>query len=212
MASLDFHIESEDKSSKARAGRLMTAHGEVRTPIFMPVGTTGTVKAVTNRQLREDIRAQIILGNTYHLYLRPGLETIGDAGGLHKFIAWDGPILTDSGGYQVFSLSGKRKITDEGVMFQSHIDGSKHLFTPEKVVDIQRTIGADIMMAFDECPPHEAGYEYVKIPCTTHRWLLKCFHQFKIQGKIRVFTIFVPIVQGSIFEDLRKNPAILFLQ
>ncbi|MFI5153264.1 MAG: tRNA guanosine(34) transglycosylase Tgt [Chitinophagales bacterium] len=207
MASLDFHIESEDKSTKARAGRLMTAHGEVRTPIFMPVGTAGTVKAVTNRQLREEIRAQIILGNTYHLYLRPGLETIGDAGGLHKFIAWDGPILTDSGGYQVFSLSGNRKITDEGVMFQSHIDGSKHLFTPEKVVDIQRTIGADIMMAFDECPPHEAGYEYVKNSMLlTHRWLLRCFHQFQNSREKYGYSQFLfPIVQGSIFEDLRKE-------
>ena len=160
MAALQFQVENTDSNSKARAGRIVTDHGEILTPIFMPVGTVGSVKAVTQQQLLNDVKAQIILGNTYHLYLRPGLEVLENAGGLHKFNSWPGPILTDSGGYQVFSLAGTRKIKEEGVTFQSHIDGSKHLFTPENVMDIQRTIGGDIIMAFDECPPGGSEYNY----------------------------------------------------
>src|SRR5215472_7322095 len=158
MASLEFELQKTDSASQARTGRISTDHGEILTPIFMPVGTAGSVKAVSKHQLEEDVKAQIILGNTYHLYLRPGLEVLHAAGGLHAFTGWNKPILTDSGGYQVFSLSGTRKITEEGVVFQSHIDGSRHLFTPENVIDIQRTIGGDIMMAFDECPPFSRDY------------------------------------------------------
>ena len=159
---MKFDLQYTDKKSKARAGKITTDHGEIETPIFMPVGTVGSVKAVHFHELEEDIKAQIILGNTYHLYLRPGLDVIENAGGLHKFNGWQRPILTDSGGFQVFSLSGTRKLTEEGAVFNSHIDGSKHIFTPEKVMDIERTIGADIMMAFDECTPGTSDYNYAK--------------------------------------------------
>ena len=162
MASLKFELEHTELHSKARAGTITTDHGEISTPIFMPVGTVGSVKAITQHQLVNDVKAQIILGNTYHLYLRPGLETIEKAGGIHKFLNWKKPVLTDSGGYQVFSLAGTRKIKEEGVTFQSHIDGSRHLFSPEKVMDIQRSIGADIIMAFDECPPGGSDFKYAK--------------------------------------------------
>jgi queuine tRNA-ribosyltransferase len=172
MADLQFSIQQKDIHSKARAGTIITDHGEIQTPIFMPVGTVGSVKAVSQQQLKTDVGAQIILGNTYHLYLRPGLETLEAAGGLHKFNGWDRPILTDSGGFQVFSLAKSRKITEEGVVFQSHIDGSKHLFTPENVMDTQRIIGGDIIMAFDECPPGGSEYGYAKKSMElTHRWL-----------------------------------------
>src|SRR6478609_4752804 len=179
MASLDFQLQATAEGSKARAGKITTDHGEILTPIFMPVGTVGSVKAVTQQQLLADVKAQIILGNTYHLYLRPKLEVLEKAGGLHRFNGWPKPILTDSGGYQVFSLSGTRKIKEEGCTFQSHIDGSKHLFTPERVMDIQRTIGGDIIMAFDECPPGGSEYDYAKKSMEmTHRWLDRCFTQF----------------------------------
>lgn len=172
MAALQFELQHTDNLSKARAGKITTDRGEIATPIFMPVGTVGSVKAVTQQQLHSDIHAQIILGNTYHLYLRPGLEVLEAAGGLHQFMNWNKPILTDSGGYQVFSLSGTRKITEEGAVFQSHIDGSRHLFSPEKVIDIQRIIGGDIIMAFDECPPGGSDYNYAKSSMElTHRWL-----------------------------------------
>ena len=176
---MQFTISNKDKNSNARAGELTTAHGNIKTPIFMPVGTAGSVKAVHQRELKEDIQAQIILGNTYHLYLRPGLDVLQKAGGLHKFNGWDKPILTDSGGYQVYSLSGTRKIREEGVTFKSHIDGSKHIFSPEGVMDIQRKIGADIIMAFDECTPYPCDYEYArKSMDMTHRWLDRCITQF----------------------------------
>ena len=206
MAVLSFDIAGLDPGSKARAGRISTDHGEVLTPIFMPVGTAGSVKAVTSRQLSEEIRAQIILGNTYHLYLRPGLETLEKAGGLHRFMGWKQPILTDSGGYQVFSLSGTRKINEEGVTFQSHIDGSRHLFTPENVMDIQRSIGADIIMAFDECPPATSEHSYAeKSMHLTHRWLDRCFRQFQTaDNKYGYAQNLFPIVQGAIYPDLRK--------
>ena len=178
MSQLHFQLEVSDTGSKARAGKIITDHGEILTPIFMPVGTVGSVKAVTQQQLEIDIHAQIILGNTYHLYLRPGLEVLEAAGGLHQFNGWHHPILTDSGGYQVFSLAANRKIKEEGVMFQSHIDGSRHLFTPERVMDIQRVIGADIIMAFDECPPYPSDYDYAKKSMElTHRWLDRCFNR-----------------------------------
>jgi len=185
---------------------MTTDHGEILTPIFMPVGTAGSVKAVSQQQLREDVQARIILGNTYHLYLRPGLEVLEAAGGLHGFAGWDRPILTDSGGYQVFSLSGTRKIQEDGVIFQSHIDGSRHLFSPEKVMDIQRVIGADIMMAFDECPPYPSEYSYAeKSMHLTHRWLDRCFTHFNnTQDKYGYTQNLFPIVQGSTFPDLRK--------
>lgn len=206
MPALQFQLAATDKNPKARAGKITTEHGEILTPIFMPVGTAGSVKAVTQQQLK-DIHAQIILGNTYHLYLRPGLEVLEQAGGLHKFIAWDKPILTDSGGYQVFSLAGTRKINEEGVLFQSHIDGSRHLFTPEKVMDIQRIIGADIIMAFDECPPYPSEYSYAeKSMHLTHRWLDRCFAQFNATAnKYGYAQNLFPIVQGSTFANLRKN-------
>src|SRR6185312_4357256 len=159
---MEFELLKKDTSSEARAGLITTGHGQIETPIFMPVGTAGSVKAVTQQQLNEEVKAQIILGNTYHLYLRPGTEVLEAAGGLHKFMKWDKPILTDSGGYQVFSLAANRKLNEDGAMFQSHIDGSRHLFTPEKVIDIQRIIGADIIMAFDECPPYPSEYGYAK--------------------------------------------------
>lgn len=189
----------------ARAGSFTTDHGEVQTPIFMPVGTAGSVKAVSNEQLKNDVKAQIILGNTYHLYLRPSLDILEQAGGLHKFNGWDKPILTDSGGYQVFSLAGSRKISEEGVMFQSHIDGSKHLFTPELVMDIQRTIGADIIMAFDECPPYPSDYKYAKNSMElTHRWLTRCFKRFnETDDRYGYSQNLFPIVQGSVYKDLR---------
>ncbi len=179
MPALKFELEKTDTASKARAGTITTDHGMIQTPIFMPVGTAGSVKAVSQQQLKNEVDAQIILGNTYHLYLRPGMEVLKSAGGLHKFNGWDKPILTDSGGYQVFSLASNRKISEDGVVFQSHIDGSKHLFTPEKAMDIQRTIGGDIIMAFDECPPYPSEYKYVKNSMElTHRWLDRCFTQF----------------------------------
>ena len=207
MAALDFSINARDANSKARAGRLTTDHGEILTPIFMPVGTAGSVKAVTQQQLVQDVKAQIILGNTYHLYLRPGLEVLERAGGLHRFNGWHKPILTDSGGYQVFSLSGTRKIKEEGVTFQSHIDGSRHLFSPEYAMDIQRVIGGDIMMAFDECPPGGSDRKYAqKSMELTHRWLDRCIKQFEASpGKYGYTQNLFPIVQGGTFKDLRKE-------
>ncbi len=204
-----FKLIHQDSHSKARAGELLTDHGLIQTPIFMPVGTAGTVKAVHQHELENDIKADIILGNTYHLYLRPGLETIEKAGGLHQFNGWHKPILTDSGGYQVYSLSGVRKIKEEGVTFQSHIDGSKHLFSPEKVMDIQRIIGADIIMAFDECTPYPCDYEYAKKSLDmTHRWLIRCCQQFdNTQPKYNYTQTLFPIVQGSVYPDLRKKSA-----
>lgn len=206
---MDFKLEKEDPKSKARAGVVKTAHGEIQTPIFMPVGTAGTVKAVHQRELKEDIKAEIILGNTYHLYMRPGLDIVGGAGGLHKFNNWDRPILTDSGGYQVYSLAAKRKITEEGVRFQSHIDGSKHDFTPEGVMDIQRTIGADIMMAFDECTPFPCDKKYAEDSMKmTHRWLKRCCVRFdSTEPKYGYDQTLFPIVQGSTYKDLRTKSA-----
>ncbi|ADR20321.1 queuine tRNA-ribosyltransferase [Marivirga tractuosa] len=206
---MQFTISNKDQNSNARAGELTTAHGNIKTPIFMPVGTAGSVKAVHQRELKEDIQAQIILGNTYHLYLRPGLEVLQKAGGLHKFNGWDKPILTDSGGYQVYSLSGTRKIKEEGVTFKSHIDGSSHIFSPEGVMDIQRKIGADIIMAFDECTPYPCDYEYArKSMDMTHRWLDRCIKQFdKTEGHYGYDQSLFPIVQGSTYKDLRKRSA-----
>ncbi|TAE35102.1 MAG: tRNA guanosine(34) transglycosylase Tgt [Sphingobacteriales bacterium] len=206
---MKFKINAQDPLSKARAATLSTDHGDIQTPIFMPVGTAGTVKAVHQRELADDIKAQIILGNTYHLYLRPGLETIEKAGGLHKFIGWDKPILTDSGGYQVYSLAQVRKIKEEGVTFKSHIDGSKHLFTPENVIDIQRTIGADIIMAFDECTPYPCEFHYARRSIDmTHRWLKRCITRFdETEGKYGYTQSFFPIVQGSVYKDLRIKSA-----
>src|SRR3954469_16907039 len=176
---MKFSLEAQDAFSKARAGTITTAHGEIQTPIFMPVGTAGTVKAVHQRELSDDIGAQIILGNTYHLYLRPGLQVLQNAGGLHRFNGWDRPILTDSGGYQIFSLAAQRKLTEEGATFKSHIDGSKHFFSPENVMDTQRIIGADIIMAFDECTPYPCEYKYAKDSLgLTHRWLDRCINRF----------------------------------
>jgi queuine tRNA-ribosyltransferase len=207
MASLSFNLQHTDSQSKARAGTITTDHGEIQTPIFMPVGTAGTVKAVSQQQLKQDVQAQIILGNTYHLYLRPGTSVLEAAGGLHRFNGWDRPILTDSGGYQVFSLAGSRQISEEGVLFQSHIDGSKHLFTPESVMDIERSIGADIMMAFDECPPFPSEYAYAEKSLElTHRWLDRCFHRFNATPDRYGYTQnLFPIVQGSVYTDLRKR-------
>jgi queuine tRNA-ribosyltransferase len=206
---MKFDVLAHDPGSKARAGHLTTAHGDIETPIFMPVGTAGTVKAVGQRELKADVQAQIILGNTYHLYLRPGLDVLQAAGGLHKFNGWDRPILTDSGGYQVFSLSGTRKIKEEGVTFRSHIDGSKHLFSPEGVMDIQRRIGADIIMAFDECTPWPCEYDYARRSLDmTHRWLKRCMQRLDTTEPLYGYeqTLF-PIVQGSTFKDLRKQSA-----
>jgi len=206
MASLEFTLIAGAPGSAARAGKITTDHGEIATPIFMPVGTVGSVKAVSQQQLKADVQAQIILGNTYHLYLRPGLEVLEKAGGLHRFNGWDRPILTDSGGYQVFSLSGTRKIQEEGVVFQSHIDGSRHLFSPEKVMDIQRSIGGDIIMAFDECAPYpcERGYAERSMHMT-HRWLDRCWTHFhSTPDKYGYTQNLFPIVQGSVVPELRK--------
>lgn len=202
---MQFKLKHEDTGSKARAGEITTDHGNIETPIFMPVGTAGTVKAVHQRELEEDIEAQIILGNTYHLYLRPGLEVIQKAGGLHQFNGWNKPMLTDSGGYQVYSLANRRKITEEGVRFASHIDGSKQFFSPESVMDIQRQIGADIIMAFDECTPYPCEYKYAKNSMEmTHRWLKRCCDRFDNTDPLYDYnqTLF-PIVQGSTYKDLR---------
>ncbi len=205
MAALQFQLQHNDPHSKARAGEITTDHGTIQTPIFMPVGTVGSVKALTVEQLKTEVKAQIILGNTYHLYLRPGTEVLEAAGGLHKFIGWDRPILTDSGGYQVFSLSGTRKIKEEGVTFQSHIDGSRHLFSPERVMEIQRSIGADIVMAFDECPAYPSDYKYAKNSMElTHRWLERCIKHFQATPDKYGYTQnLFPIVQGSTYKDLR---------
>ncbi len=206
---MKFTIEHNDKDSDARAGVILTDHGPIETPIFMPVGTLATVKAVHMKELEETIKAQIILGNTYHLYLRPGIEILEKAGGLHKFNAWDKPILTDSGGYQVYSLSQMRKIKEEGVTFRSHIDGSKHFFSPEKAIDIQRSIGGDLIMAFDECTPYPCDYKYVKKSIAlTHRWLKRCCNHFDAgQGMYGYDQTFIPIVQGGTYKDLRIQSA-----
>nr|WP_299419558.1 tRNA guanosine(34) transglycosylase Tgt [uncultured Emticicia sp.] len=206
---MKYELQKNDSQTKARAGKITTDHGEILTPIFMPVGTAATVKAVHQRELINDIKAQIILGNTYHLYLRPGLDILERAGGLHKFNGWSGPILTDSGGYQVFSLKDIRKISEEGVKFQSHIDGSRHLFTPENVMDTQRIIGADIIMAFDECAPYPCDYEYAKKSMEmTHRWLKRCIDRFdSTEGKYGYTQALFPIVQGSTYKDLRIQSA-----
>lgn len=206
---MHFDILNKDKGSAARAGKLTTDHGAIETPIFMPVGTAGTVKGVHQRELKQDVKAEIILGNTYHLFLRPGMDIIEGAGGLHKFMNWDRPILTDSGGYQVYSLSGSRKITEEGVKFQSHIDGSYHYFTPERAIDIQRSIGADIIMAFDECTPYPCDYAYAKNSMgMTHRWLKRCMDQMeKTSCSYGYNQALFPIVQGSTYKDLRQESA-----
>ena len=206
---MEFKLQSKDTNSNARAGLITTDHGVIETPIFMPVGTAGSVKAVHFHELEEDIKAQIILGNTYHLYLRPGIDILEKAGGLHKFNGWKRPILTDSGGFQVFSLSANRKLKEEGAYFRSHIDGSKHLFTPEGVVDIQRSIGADIMMALDECPPGNSDYQYAKKSLAlTHRWLQRGWNHFcETEGKYGYRQAFFPIVQGCVYPDLRKESA-----
>lgn len=206
---MKFTLQHKDPSSNARSGIIETAHGQIETPIFMPVGTAGTVKAVHQRELKEDVKAQIILGNTYHLYLRPGIDVLEKAGGLHKFNGWDKPILTDSGGYQVFSLAQQRKITEEGAVFKSHIDGSSHLFTPENVMDIERTIGADLMMAFDECTPYPCEEKYARDSMhMTHRWLDRCIARFdSTPDKYGYEQTLLPIVQGSVFKDLRKQSA-----
>jgi queuine tRNA-ribosyltransferase len=206
---MNFDLEVTDKQSNARAGTIFTDHGEIATPVFMPVGTAGSVKAVHIKDVKTDINARIILGNTYHLYLRPGTEILREAGGLHKFNGWDRPILTDSGGYQVYSLTDRRKMHEDGVTFQSHIDGSRHLFSPEKVVDIQRLIGADIMMAFDECTPYPCEYNYARQSMDlTHRWLDRCVKRFKeTEGHYNYSQTLFPIVQGSVYRDLRIKSA-----
>lgn len=206
---LTFKIIAKDRCSKARAGEIITAHGIIKTPIFMPVGTVGTVKAVQQIDLKEDIKAQIILGNTYHLYLRPGTRILEKAGGLHKFMNWDKPILTDSGGYQVYSLASSRKISEEGVKFTSHIDGSYHFFSPEKAIDIQRSIGADIIMAFDECAPFPCDYNYArKSVDMTHRWLKRCITRMaETEGEYGYYQSLFPIVQGGVYKDLRIKSA-----
>lgn len=206
---MDFKIEATAPDTKARAGEITTDHGVIPTPIFMPVGTVGSVKAVHMRELREDIDAKIILGNTYHLYLRPGLDILRQAGGLHRFNGWDRPILTDSGGFQVFSLSSNRKLKEEGAYFRSHIDGSKHLFTPEGVVDIERIIGADIMMALDECPPGTSDYDYAKKSLgLTQRWLERGWKRYKeTEGLYGYTQAYFPIVQGCVYPDLRREAA-----
>jgi queuine tRNA-ribosyltransferase len=206
---MKFELKTTDPRSSARAGTVFTDHGEIQTPIFMPVGTAGSVKAIHQRELENDIHAEIILGNTYHLYLRPGMDTLEKAGGLHKFNGWNKPILTDSGGYQVYSLAENRKIVEEGVTFKSHIDGSKHHFTPENVVDVQRTIGADIIMAFDECTPYPCEYRYAKDSLLlTHQWLKRCVNRMNTtEPKYRHTQALFPIVQGSVYKDLREESA-----
>jgi queuine tRNA-ribosyltransferase len=206
---MNFTLNKKDPLSKARVGQFETDHGIVQTPIFMPVGTAATVKSVSQRDLEDEVNAQIILGNTYHLYLRPGLDVLENAGGIHKFNTWSKPILTDSGGYQVYSLADSRKISEEGVKFRSHIDGSLHLFTPENVIDVQRKIGADIIMAFDECTPYPCDYKYAKRSMhMTHRWLKRCVDRFNDTSPIYGYnqTLF-PIVQGSVYDDLRTESA-----
>lgn len=206
---MTFQLQQTDVQSEARAGVIHTDHGQILTPVFMPVGTVGSVKGVSVRDLKEEVKAQIILGNTYHLYLRPGTEILEKAGGLHRFNSWDGPILTDSGGFQVFSLTGIRKLTEEGCTFRSHIDGSKHIFTPERVMDIERSIGADIMMALDECPPGTSEYAYAKKSLgMTHRWLDRCLKRFnETEPKYGYQQSLFPIVQGCTYRDLRTQSA-----
>ena len=207
---MDFLLQATANNSEARAGIITTDHGKIETPIFMPVGTLGAIKAVHMHEMKEDVKAQIILGNTYHLYLRPGIEILEQAGGLHKFNGWDRPILTDSGGFQVFSLSSNRKLKEEGAYFRSHIDGSKHLFTPENIVDIQRSIGADIMMQLDECPPGTADYDYAKKSLgLTTRWLMRGWKHYKgTEGKYGYSQAYFPIVQGCTYPDLRRQSAL----
>lgn len=211
---MQFRLENKDHGTGARAGVISTPHGDIKTPVFMPVGTAGTVKAVHQRELKDDVGAQIILGNTYHLYLRPGTDIIVKAGGLHSFINWTKPILTDSGGYQVFSLAENRKLTEDGAIFSSHIDGSKHKFTPENIVDIQRKIGADIMMAFDECAPFPCDHRYASTSVQlTHRWLKRGFSRYAETEALYGYSqAFFPIVQGSIYPDLRKESATEVIQ
>lgn len=206
---MTFQLQATDPKSNARAGLITTDHGQIETPIFMPVGTVGSVKAVQLYELKDDIKVQIILGNTYHLYLRPGLDILEKAGGLHRFNGFDRPILTDSGGFQVFSLSSIRKLKEEGVEFRSHIDGSKHLFTPERVIDIERTIGADILMAFDECAPGTSDYAYARTSMElTHRWLDRCCQRFnETEPRYGYHQSFFPIVQGCTYADLRRHSA-----
>ena len=206
---MTFELQHSDAASSARAGIITTDHGQIKTPIFMPVGTCGSVKGVHFRELKEQVKAQIILGNTYHLYLRPGLDTLHKAGGLHKFNGWDRPILTDSGGFQVFSLTGIRKLKEEGCEFRSHVDGSKHFFTPENVMDTERIIGADIMMAFDECPPGDSDYEYAKKSLgLTQRWLERCWKHFNETEPLYGYNqSLFPIVQGCKYPDLRRDAA-----
>ncbi len=206
---MSYKILATNVDTKARCGKLVTAHGEIETPIFMPVGTVATVKGILHRDLRAEIKSQIILGNTYHLFLRPGLDILRKAGGLHKFSSWDFPILTDSGGFQVFSLAQQRKITDDGVTFRSHIDGTKYLFTPENVIDAQRIIGADIMMAFDECPSGTATHQYAeKSLDLTEKWLQRCFQQFNSTEPLYGYQqMLFPIVQGCVYPDLRRRAA-----
>jgi len=206
---MHFELLHTDTKSRARVGLLHTDHGTIETPIFMPVGTVGSVKGVHQQELRDDINAQIILGNTYHLFLRPGIDVLEEAGGLHQFMGWERPMLTDSGGYQVYSLSGSRKINEEGVKFQSHIDGSYHFFTPERAIDIQRSIGADIIMAFDECTPYPCDYQYAKRSMhMTHRWLKRCMDRMEqTEPKYGYNQALFPIVQGSVYKDLRTESA-----
>ena len=206
---MNFTLLNKDKNSNARSGIIKTDHGEIRTPIFMPVGTAGTVKSVSQKDLEDQVNAQIILGNTYHLYLRPGIDRLEKIGGLHKFISWNRPLLTDSGGYQVYSLSGRREINEQGVKFKSHVDGSSHFFTPENVMDIQKSIGADIIMAFDECTPYPCDYSYAKNSMEmTHRWLKRCVDSFNSSPfKYDYSQVLFPIVQGSTYSDLRKKSA-----
>lgn len=206
---MKFLVEHTDNRSEARAGKITTDHGDIFTPMFMPVGTVGSVKGVSHRELEGDIKAQIILGNTYHLYLRPGLDVLEQAGGLHRFASWDKPILTDSGGYQVFSLANNRKLNAEGVSFKSHIDGSKHFFSPENIIDIQRVIGADIIMALDECPPGTADFSYAKKSLDlTHNWLKRCMNRFsETEPKYGYNQTLFPIVQGCTYPELRKKAA-----
>ncbi len=206
---MKFTLQHTDSKSSARTGLIETDHGNIETPIFMPVGTIGSVKAINQEQLKDTINPQIILGNTYHLYLRPGTNVLENAGGLHQFINWDRPILTDSGGYQVYSLAEKRKLTEEGAKFQSHIDGSRHLFTPENIMDIQRKIGADIIMAFDECPPYPSSIEYAqKSMHLTHRWLDRCINRFNETEPLYVYNqVLFPILQGSTYKNLREESA-----